>query len=333
MFVPRFEISSELLADLKRQAVLVHELNRQSLTSERYRVLLLKTRLDTMYAEAALEGETLSPDRGAALLEEEPTRLRGAERTAYNYHSTLATLTECELSAEFVLGLHHSIMQGLVTAEQCGVYRSEPVFVLDAAGNDVAFWPPYPHQVPHHMRALYAYLTEHKAMDPVIQAGLFYKQFLLIHPFLKGNGRVTRLASATLLKSLGLKYFGLLNLEASFQRDRDGYFRNVGETGNFYDLNPDFTPWLEYFATKLRIELERLMDVLEHKAQLLHLKAHHRCILDHLALHGTLTDKEYAKLVDRAKATRSLDFRFLVEQGLIRRRGRGPAVYYVLTHT
>ena len=332
MFAPRFDISSELSADLKRQAVLVHELNQRSLTDERYKALVSKARLDTICAEASLEGEPLSPDRIATCLEASPTHLRGGEREAYSHHAVLTTLTGRDLSAELVLELHHSVMQGSVPADQCGAYRLEPVFVLDPAGNDVAFWPPYPHQVPHHMRALYAYLDKHRELDPVIRAGLFHKQLLLIHPFLSGNGRIARLAAATLLRSLGLKYLDLLSLGVSFYRDREGYFRTVSEVGNFYDLDPDFTPWLEYFATGLRTELERLMDVLEHRAQPLHLKAHHRCILSHLAEHGTVTDKEYAGLVDRAKATRVLDFRCLIEQGLIRRQGRGPAVYYVLAH-
>ena len=41
-----------------------------------------------------------------------------------------------------------------------------------------------------------------------------------------------------------------------------------------------------------------------------------------------MTDKDYARLVDRAKATRALDFKFLLDAGLIERRGRGPGTYY-----
>ena len=88
---------------------------------------------------------------------------------------------------------------------------------------------------------------------------------------------------------------------------------------------------LEYFAAGILYELQRLEKRLELEAsKALRLKKHHRVLLAYLEQHGSITDKEYAGLVDRAKATRALDFRFLLEAGLLERRGRGPGTYYVL---
>ena len=41
-------------------------------------------------------------------------------------------------------------------------------------------------------------------------------------------------------------------------------------------------------------------------------------------------DKEYAKLVNRAKATRTKDFKHLLTLGLIERKGKGKSTYYIL---
>jgi predicted HTH transcriptional regulator len=59
------------------------------------------------------------------------------------------------------------------------------------------------------------------------------------------------------------------------------------------------------------------------------LKPYHSLILDYIDAHGYITDREYAQLTERAKATRTFDFNRLIELGLIVRQGRGRATYYV----
>jgi predicted transcriptional regulator len=60
------------------------------------------------------------------------------------------------------------------------------------------------------------------------------------------------------------------------------------------------------------------------------LQPHHVKLLEHIREKGFINDKEYAKLTDRAKATRILDFQKLIDLGLIERKGKGRATYYVL---
>jgi len=47
-----------------------------------------------------------------------------------------------------------------------------------------------------------------------------------------------------------------------------------------------------------------------------------------VAKKGFIKDKDYSKLTERAKATRSLDFKKLIEMGLIEKKGKGKATYY-----
>ena len=58
------------------------------------------------------------------------------------------------------------------------------------------------------------------------------------------------------------------------------------------------------------------------------LQSYHEAILAHIDAHGFITDKDYARLTDRAKATRALDFKKLLEMGLIERKGQGRGTYY-----
>ena len=60
------------------------------------------------------------------------------------------------------------------------------------------------------------------------------------------------------------------------------------------------------------------------------LQPYHLKILEFIREKGFIAHRDYAKLVDRAKATRALDIKKLIELGLISRKGKGKASYYVL---
>lgn len=169
-------------------------------------------------------------------------------------------------------------------------------------------------------------------LDPILLAGLWHKQLVVIHPFVDGNGRTTRLAIKLLLAGLGLNTFNLFSFENYYNQNVTRYFENVGLFGNYYDLadNLDFTPWLEYFAEGILDELLRVQKQIESNlaAPDTTLKPYHEAILAHIDENGFITDKAYARITERAKATRALDFKFLLELGLIERKGRGPSVYY-----
>ncbi len=168
----------------------------------------------------------------------------------------------------------------------------------------------------------------------LILAGIFHKQMVVIHPFMDGNGRTTRLATKVLLAETGLNTFNLFSFENYYNQNVTRYFQTVGESGNYYEINDriDFTSWLEYFTEGIIDELLRIQKLLP-KAGInpeTQLKPYHLKILEFIKEKGFIADRDYAKLVDRAKATRALDFRKLISLGLIERKGKGKATYYIL---
>ena len=60
------------------------------------------------------------------------------------------------------------------------------------------------------------------------------------------------------------------------------------------------------------------------------LKDYHHKIIGFIKEKGFITDKDYSTLTDRAKPTRNLDFRKLIDLGLIVKAGKGKATYYKL---
>ncbi|OGM90137.1 hypothetical protein A2597_02630 [Candidatus Woesebacteria bacterium RIFOXYD1_FULL_46_19] len=225
-------------------------------------------------------------------------------------------------------------MAGLLPDFETGSLRQKPVVVSNPRTGQVAYLPPDAKDVKQLISGLTDFVKNNKnIIDPLILAGIFHKQFVLIHPFLDGNGRTTRLATKVLLAEMGLNTFNLFSFENYYNKNVARYFETVGEKGNYYDLvnQIDFTAWLEYFTEGIIDELLRVQKILPKVATSpsTELQEHHRKLLKFIRKKGFIKDSDYAKLAHRAKATRALDFRKLINMGLIKRKGKGKATYYI----
>jgi Fic family protein len=157
---------------------------------------------------------------------------------------------------------------------------------------------------------------------------------VVIHPFMDGNGRTTRLVTKVLLADMGLNTFNLFSFENYYNQNVTRYFEMVGMRGNYYDIvkEVDFTAWLEYFTSGIIDEFLRVEKTLPTVAVPLQaqIRPYHKQMIEFIKQNGYITDHDYAALVNRAKPTRRLDFNKLIELGLIVREGKGKNTYYVL---
>ncbi len=335
-FKPQFEITAVLLERIKRIAVLVHELNKQAVSSIALSQLQTEAAAVSTFASTSIEGNPLPMTEVKRLLKQRPMRLRQSEQEVVNYNQVLMSLNDqldAPLTESLLLEIHRGVTDGLLPTHQSGQFRLEPVVVNNPRTGEIVYLPPDHGDVAPLVEALLAYVqTNRTAMDPLLLAGIFHKQFVVIHPFVDGNGRTTRLATKILLAGLGLNLFNLFSFENYYNQNVTRYFQQVGVLGNYYDWagTLDFTPWLTYFVEGILDELLRVQKTIERNqaTPVTTLKPHHRQILAYLDEHGFITDRDYARLTDRAKATRTKDFNQMISLGLIRREGKGRSIYY-----
>lgn len=338
VFTPHYHISSASLDNIKRIAVRVHELNKHRLPDVILAGLQTEAAASATFASTSIEGNPLPLTEVKRLLKQQPDRLRESEREVVNYNRVLTTLyaqPERPFTEALLLDIHKGVLDGLLPAHQVGRWRQDPVVLHDPRSGAIIYLPPDWQDVPGQMTALVDFVqTQRNTLDPLVLAGIFHKQFVIIHPFADGNGRTARLATTLLLARLGLNLFRLLSFENFYNRNVTRYFEHVGLRGNYYDLLPiDFTVWLDYFSEGILDELLRLEKTIADRGATpkTRLESYHEALLAHIEAHGFITDREYARLTERAKATRSLDFKKLIGLGLITRRGRGRSTYYVLS--
>jgi Fic family protein len=341
MFTPKYKITHSLLENIKRIYSLVQSLNQRQFPHVVLVELQKTAEAVSAYASTSIEGNPLPLTDVKAILKNRPENIRDSEREVLNYNEILREINQrlskgvIPITTSLILQIHRKVIHKLLPSHQSGTLRADPVFVNDPKARRTIYWPPDAKDVPNLIDDLIKFIDSNKRkIDPLILAGLFHKQMVVIHPFMDGNGRTTRLLTKILLADMGLNTFNLFSFENYYNQNVTKYFEQVGVRGNYYDIaaTMDFTPWLEYFTGGIIDELLRVEKILPKTSAnpQTELKPHHRQIIKFIERKGFITDRDYANLVDRAKPTRRLDFNKMIELGLIVRQGRGKNTHYIL---
>lgn len=205
--------------------------------------------------------------------------------------------------------------------------------VNDPRKRKIAYIPPNAVDVGALMDELVDFLEkEYDATDPLILAGIFHKQFVVVHPFMDGNGRTARLVTKYLLARMGLDTFRLFSFENYYNENVTRYFSSVGVLGDYYDIKDaiDFTDWLIYFTDGIIDELLRVQKLLKGTIVPSRVAEHEKIIMEYIKKHGSISIAEYGKITDRGHSTQILDLKRLVDKHLIAKQGKGKATYYIL---
>ena len=339
-FIPQYTITNKILKNIKDINKLVVELNNKRFPQPILYQLNLEAGYVSTHSSTSIEGNKLGLTDIKRILKNNPKNLETSEKEVINYNNALGFLNrgikdkKIVFNNNLILKTHKLVTKNILTGNDCGKYRNASVIVNNPLVHEIAYLPPdYKNVVPL-MKQLILFIKRNKdEIDPLILAGIFHKQFVIIHPFIDGNGRTCRLVTKVLLAELGLDTFELFSFENFYNQNVTRYFNTVGEYGDYYDLKDqvDFTIWLEYFTDGILDEILRVKALLENKE----LTPEHTILKDqskmieYIRINGFITDKRYAGITERAKATRVIDFNKLIDLGLIERRGKGRSTYYI----
>ena len=339
-FEPKYKITNKILTDIKQIGEVIGILKSTNINSNNLVKLQIEARALSTYASVSIEGNPLPLTDVKNLLKNAPNQIRDTQKEVLNYNRALQYINEKVKNGDFKLT--HQLIQkiqkmavlDLLDKEDLGKYRQKPVIVRDPKSlTDIAFLPPNYEDVKNLMNELIEFIDKNQQqIDPIILAGLFHKQHVIIHPFMDGNGRATRLITTALLCNNGIDLFEIFSFENYYNKNVTKYFQNVGVFGDYYEIknNIDFTNWLEYFVEGILDELKRVEKILQttSKQEEFRLANHHKQILNFIEKYGSINQSEYGEVSNRSLAARKLDFKKLIELGLIKANSKGKAAYY-----
>jgi Fic family protein len=170
---------------------------------------------------------------------------------------------------------------------------------------------------------------EEQELPIVLKTGIFHHQFVYIHPFEDGNGRVCRVLTALLFIKAGYDINKYFILDDYYDLNRDGYSDNLHTADD-----GDKTEWLEYYSDGVKYSLQGAL-------------ARAKLALQRMAIAERPTPKEQevmemmldqpemtsTDVADRLKVSRQQAhalLKALVEKNLIDKRGSTKSSYYVI---
>lgn len=267
------------------------------------------------------------------------------EQEVAGYAETLETVFEhweaIDLTENHIRQLHRDLLRHSdKDSRHRGAYKTFPnhVEAFDADGKSlgVIFQTASPFDTPRLMRGLIAWTRmslDRGGMHPLLVIGIFTLVFLEIHPFLDGNGRLSRILTTLLLLRAGYVYVPYGSLESVIEGSKDAYYRALrGTQATLRTASPDWQPWVTYFLQALQRHKHLLESKLERERLLFgSLSKLSVRILEVAREHGRVTVREAAQATGKNRNTVKDHIKALVETGHLSRHGAGRGTWYSLS--
>ena len=310
-----------------------------------------------VHYSTAIEGNILTRDQVESIIAGEAIEVPEKDRTeALNYYRALRwAQTRSQdpgwrLSHETILTLHFMVGTDLGgDYEPLGQYRHGQNTVHDKRTAEAIYWPPRPAEVHDLMSEFVDYVRQRsdRGTDPYVVNALAHLNFVAIHPFSDGNGRVGRLLCSLLMMREGYKAQAFWSLEQFLGEHAPMYGAILADT-----LGPRWQPdavvatgWIEWYLDAVAAQVtdaeQRLRrSMAEFSAVVAGMAIADPAVTEPRQLGrivipvwlavtgGTVTRRQLARYLDVSDETLTRDLRKLGEAGYLVREGKGRGSLY-----
>lgn len=258
------------------------QLNPQALGRLKRSVLVTSTGSSTR-----IEGARLTDEEVEKVMQGVQTRKlsdRDSQEVKGYYellHNVFDSWTTIRLSESTIKHFHNQLLKYVEKDQRHrGDYKKieNLVEMFDEKGKSmgIIFAPTKAYLTPKEMQELVDWTKnalEKQTYHPLLIIGNFLVEFLKIHPFQDGNGRLSRILTNLLLLKAGYRYMPYVSHEKLIEDNKTNYYLALRKSQNsFGGKKEDIFPWLHYFldillkqseiATKLiqSEEVEKLLS-------------------------------------------------------------------------
>ena len=297
-------------------------------------------KIQSTEASNAIEGIVTTDTRIKQLVEEKTAPRNRDEQEIAGYRDVLGIIHESfeaiPLTQNYILQLH-KILYSHMNNSAAGKTKAVQNYISASYADghtEILFTPLDPFETPKALNRLceeYNRVIGNGEVEPLIAIPVFIHDFLCIHPFNDGNGRMSRLLTTLLLYRSGFYIGKYISLEAKIAEHKDIYYDALfASQDSWHEGNDDPVPFIKYFLSILIAayrDFEDRFAIVEEKKPALEkvrLAAQNKI--------GKFTKQDIHELCPSLSIS-SIEgaLRKLVESGELKREGNGKSTFYYRT--
>lgn len=218
-------------------------------------------KIQSTEASNAIEGIVTTSTRIKQLVEEKTTPKNRDEQEIAGYRDVLNIIHESfdaiPISQNYILQLH-KILYSHMNNPMAGRTKSVQNYISSTYPDghvETLFTPLAPYETPEALDKIceeYNRVIGNMEVEPLIAIPIFIHDFLCIHPFNDGNGRMSRLLTTLLLYRNGFYVGKYISLEAKIAKNKDLYYDALGQAQiGWHEGTEDAVPFIKYLLGTL----------------------------------------------------------------------------------
>lgn len=237
--------------EYKGEQIQLTEAKKDVLTS-----LVEIAKIQSTEASNKIEGIYTSDERIKKIVLDKTIPRNRSEQEIAGYRDVLATIHEnydyIPLKPGMILQLHRDLYKYSGSSIGGSYKNSDNVIAEeDAQGNQFIRFEPVPAwETPEAMEtacAAYNNALRDPDADPLLLIPMFILDFLCIHPFNDGNGRMSRLLTLLLLYRAGYSVGKYISIEKIIEQSKDTYYEALqNSSNNWHEGTNDYAPFVQY---------------------------------------------------------------------------------------
>jgi Fic family protein len=219
------------------------------------RALREVARVQSIESSNRIEGVTAATGRVARLAAERTTPRDRSEQEIAGYRDVLSTVhanaVGMDVSPALILQFHRDMYR--FSSAPGGAWKLTPNDIVDVMPDGthrLRFSPVQPELVESTMAELvggYRSVLASGRVDPLFSVPAFTLDFLCVHPFSDGNGRLSRLLNLLLLYQAGYEVGRYISLERIIEDTKETYYEALeASSQGWHEGTHDLVPWLQY---------------------------------------------------------------------------------------
>lgn len=213
-------------------------------------------RIQSTEASNAIEGIVTTNTRIRQLVEEKTTPKNRDEQEIAGYRDVLGIIHESfdaiPITQNYILQMH-KILYSHMDNPAAGKTKTVQNYISATypdGHTEILFTPLTPYETPEALDRLcgeYNRVIGNMELEPLIAIPVFIHDFLCIHPFNDGNGRMSRLLTTLLLYRSGFYVGKYISLEAKIANNKDLYYGALSASQNgWHEGKDDPVPFIKY---------------------------------------------------------------------------------------